>query len=371
MAKHPRQGNPEPPSSPRPRGLSARETQMRGHLLAQPATAALTHEPVLLPAVRAPSLEGLVIRLPPLAPLTPEEVHARYVELARSASPRRERQPGERVAAGDDVRVDLLGYSDGRLIPFSLREDVTLTAAPIPALPAFGEALVGLEVGKSAVIDLELPGDYPVAELRGRPARFLLDVHAATEVTLLPLESAALCAALCRGERLHDIMEQIATELIAEREEERLAEAEQRVLDELAMRLEVELPDRLIDEELRRRWAEQERKVALRKGFSQEEQDESLAGWKSDPATREEVRRQLRASLALKAIVDEQRLSLSAESLELLIAPTATLLGIDEKEVSAVLRQSSGNADLIADTALRLLAIEYIMARASFVLDDG
>lgn len=133
-----------------------------------------------LPAVQgAPSLEGIEVTLPTPARVSEGDIVERFDELCRTVAPRRDREAGEAVAAGDEVLLDVIGYSSGKLIPFSIRLDWWTQAAPNPMLPGFFEALVGARVGEALSVELTLPSDYPVERLRGARARFGVELQAA------------------------------------------------------------------------------------------------------------------------------------------------------------------------------------------------
>lgn len=206
------------------------------------------------------------------------------------------------MAAGDDVLLDVLGYANGRLIPFSVRTDWWTEVAPEPHLPGFFEGLVGATVGLSLGLELVLPETYAVASLRGATARFLVEVKAAREVTPLDDESEALLATLEAGATLDDVLRRLAEELVEEREEEARKELREGVLDALVQRTAVDLPQGLIDEEIRHRWAVVEYPALLARNFTADELEDAWEGWRTDAATRLDAEWRMRVALALQAI---------------------------------------------------------------------
>lgn len=147
---------------------------------------------VVLPEVEAPSLEGL------------SQVQERFLGLARAPATERYRYPTEPISWGDEVLLDLAGYSQGQLIPFSLRTEVWLTVRAEPLLPGLYEALVGRSPGEGLAVDLTVPESYPVESLRGLPARFVVHIRAARQVTCPDLESPGFLQAFGRGGTLEE-----------------------------------------------------------------------------------------------------------------------------------------------------------------------
>src|SRR3954468_13190436 len=109
-----------------------------------------------LPEVKAPSLEKLEVRVPKPEDISEAEVATRLHELVREHAKKKDRVPGEKIQRGDDVQVDILGYADGKLIPFSARFDQWLEVGPIPELPGLTEAIEGASVGDSVEVDVQL-----------------------------------------------------------------------------------------------------------------------------------------------------------------------------------------------------------------------
>ncbi|HLL53835.1 MAG TPA: peptidylprolyl isomerase [Myxococcaceae bacterium] len=323
-----------------------------------------TDRPVELPRVAAPSLEKLSVTVPAPEGVTAEDVLARFAELAREHAERRDRQPGEAVALGDEVKVDTLGYSGGRLIPFSARAGAWLRVLPDPSLPTFYEALVGQPVGTSTVIHLRLPDDYPVEALRGQPARFIVDVVAAREVRLPELDGPGLLAALGRGTTVEETLRVLTAELLTERTEALTSRAEDLVLDALVARTAVQLPESLVDEELRRQWEAHEGALLRRKNFSDEELEESLNGWREDAKTRADVVRRLTVSLALRAIVERDGLKLTQDWVLALLQQTAEFGGVPLEEVADALRKDPRAALEVERQAWHLLAVQHVLDKA-------
>ncbi len=326
-----------------------------------PARRAEQGQPVELPQVAAPSLEGLSITVPVPEGFSAEQVQERFQELARPYATERYRLPTEALAWGDEVLLNIVGYAKGRLIPFSVRTHVWLTLAPEPLLPGFYETLCGHSPGESLVVDVVLPDEYPVEALRGAPARFLVDIQAARQVTYPDPESPEFLEAFGRGGTLEVATRLVVAQMKDEAAQMLLAQAQQLVLHAVASRVQVEIPAQLIDEEIRRRWGASEGRALLELNFSDEEQEESLSGWLEDRATREEVEQRLRISLALGAICNRDGLSLSPELVEELLRKEAAAAGLSMDEVADALRAEPRRLAQIDQVAWHLMAVDHVM----------
>ncbi|WP_163996353.1 peptidylprolyl isomerase [Pyxidicoccus caerfyrddinensis] len=349
-----------------PKGGGARslaELHALGIMKRMPAAFSLdSTEPVDIPTVTAPSLDGLTVALVPPAPLTEQDLVDRFDALRRQYADRRERKPGEDVGAGDEVLLDVLGFANGRLLPFSTREDWRTYVVADPVLPGFFEALPGAKVGQSFGIELKLPDTYAVESLRGQTARFLLDVKAAQELRLLADDSPELLKRLRMGS-LTDVMRHLGDELARERTEEMDRLTQERVMDVLVERTQVSLSTALVNEEIRRRWAETERPILARKAFQPDELQEALEGWQKDPLTRADAARRLTLALALRAIATRDGVQPEKKATDALIDDLAGLSGVARKDLGKAVKEDAALARRLYDLALHLATVDHVMKK--------
>jgi trigger factor len=350
-----------------PKGGGARslaELHALGIMKRMPAAFSLdSTEPVDLPPVTAPSLEGLTVALVPPAPLTEQDLVDRFDSLRRQHADRRERVPGEDVALGDEVLLDVLGFANGRLMPFSARENWWVHVSPDPVLPGFFEALVGAKVGQSFGIELTLPDTYPAEALRGQTARFLLDVKAARELKLLEDDSPELLKRLGLGASITDVMRHLADDLAREHVEEMDRLTQERVMDLLVERAQVGLPTALVDEEIRRRWAENERPMLTHKNFQPDELQEALDGWLQDPLTRADAARRLTLALVLRAIAERDGVQPERKATDALIDDLASVSGVSRQELGRSVKEDPALARKLYDLALHLATVDHVMKK--------
>ena len=336
-----------------------------------PIASVLSPPPVVSTTVQAPSLECLDVHVPRAGTLTEQDLIARFGEKKRALASVRERAPGERVALGDDVQLDVLGYADGKLLPFSARFGSWMELGPIPALPGFAEAVAMGVVGGSVQAVLELPADYPVESLRGKPVRFLMDIRAARELKMPDEESPDFLEKLGLGDSFEQVMDRIRDELEEELADGLWVEATNMVLDEIARRADPDVPSGLVDEEIRRRWANAEGFMMVERDFQVAEQEEALQIWLSDMDTRKEVERRLRIGIALRAVAERDQLALTPEKLETILVKNAESLGLADSDVRSALRESKETTRKLHDLGFYLMAVEHVMSKANVTFEGA
>ncbi|WP_254360602.1 peptidylprolyl isomerase, partial [Corallococcus exiguus] len=359
------------PSTPKPPEAPAVPAQTPVHQLVQrlPVAPGLGHQ-ADLPQVKAPSLENLNIRVPQGEDLTEEDLLERFHELARAKAQVRERAEGEALAMGDDVRLDILGYANGRLIPLSTRMGYWMELAPQVMLPGFAEVIAEASVGDSVEVGLVLPDNYPADPLRGMPARFLVDVRGAREVSMPDTESDAFLQQLGRGSTHEEVMSSIVEEMESEMADMLWVDARNRVLDEIVARADVTVPKALVDEEIRRRWKQAEGEVLAQKFFSLEEQQEALDGWLHHPGIRDDVERRLKIALVLRAIAQRDKLQLTPQVTLELLKESSEPFGITEAQLRESMLDPAASAQM-TDVAWHLLAVEHVMTQAKVTFEGA
>jgi len=336
-----------------------------------PMAQVLAGKPPKLPTVEAPSLDNLAVKVPAAEDLTQDDLLERFHEKARALAVKRDRKAGEALAMGDDAQLDILGYAGGKLLPFSARFGFWLELAPLVALPGLAEGVASGKVGQSVQVSLTLPPSYPVEALRGKPVRFIVDIRAAREVKLPDTESKEFLARLGLGPDLETVMDAIREELEQELADSLWSEAENLVLDELVARAKVQVPKALLEDEIRRRWAEVEGKVLVEKGFDVEEQNEALKAWLDDPPTRAECERRIASGLVLRAIAERDKLEMTKEKLEAIVFAYAKPFGFSEADVQAALRESKEQTTRLHDMAWHLLAVEHVLKAAKVTFEGA
>ncbi|RKH00921.1 peptidylprolyl isomerase [Corallococcus carmarthensis] len=356
----------KPPEAP---AAVAAETPVRQLVQRLPVAPGLGHQ-ADLPDVKAPSLENLNIRVPVGEDLTEEDLLERFHELARAKAEVRERAEGEALVMGDDVRLDILGYANGRLIPLSSRVGYWMELAPQVMLPGFSEVIAEASVGDSVEVGLVLPDNYPAEQLRGMPARFLVDVRGAREVRMPDTESDAFLKLLGRGSTHEEVMSSIVEEMEGEMADMLWVDARNRVLDEIVARSNVTVPKPLVDEEIRRRWHQAEGEVLAQKFFSLEEQQEALDGWLHHPGIRDDVERRLKIALVLRAIAQRDKLQLTPQAALELLKESSEPFGITEAQLRESMADPAASAQM-TDVAWHLLAVEHVMTQAKVTFEGA
>jgi trigger factor len=324
---------------------------------------------VPLPTVEAPSLDGLHVKMGAPDPIAHDEVKERLWELSRRFGKLRARRPGELLAEGDDICVDMLGYAAGKLIPFSPREKAWTVMAESLALPGLFEQLLGKPVPSGQQAEIRLRDDFRIAALRGQPAVYLIDVHEARQVEPLDPQTPAFAQAYGKGKGVDDTVDAVIAELEDERSSDLTLYAVNRVLDALLERAPVKPSDEVVDDQIRAAWMAIEAPILSRKDFTAEEQEQALQGWLSDPDTREECARRISTTVVLKAIAERDNITATPESLRQLKQGAAEGLGMKQKELDQIIDWEL--PDTTVASAVHLLTVQHVVSKAQIEFEKA
>jgi trigger factor len=325
------------------------------------APAASTAAMPIIPEVKAPRLEDIHVVVPEPEPVSSEQIAGAFYVVRRDFAKTRDRKEGEKVAMGDDVLVDIVGYSGGKLLPMSTRQGVWMELSPDDNLPGFMEGVAGNPVGESCVVDVDLPGDYPVSGYAGLPATFAVIIHEAKEVKMPGEKDPKFLKEAGLGSSLSQAMDTIRASLEEEQVDQLIESGRELVKNGLAARVEVDLTETLIDEEIRRRWMDSEGRLLAELGVEFAEQERCLDAWKADKDTQFDVIRSLRVSMALGAIAQRDGLEVTVDLVNSFLQSIADASGLQMEGLAKAAQDDRNLQRHMSDKLLAMLAFEHVM----------
>jgi trigger factor len=224
-------------------------------------------------------------------------------------------------------------------------------------IPGFVEGVIGMAVGDSKTIDCQFPESYPQEDAAGRQARFEISLKDLKSRELPALDDAFAQQASDKA-TLTELRADLETRLKDDAERRAKASRHDALLAALVEELEVELPETLVQQEIRNLVEQTAGQIAqqgmdVKKLFTPD-----LVRSLMD-TSRPEAEERLRRSLALKALATAEKIEVEAQELEAKV-----------KEISRGLSQQ-GNIDperlrlAVADDLLRDKLLEWLEANST------
>jgi trigger factor len=181
-------------------------------------------------------------------------------------------------------------------------------------IPGFVEGVVGMAVGDTKTVECQFPESYPQEEAAGRRARFEISLKD-LKTRELPALDDAFAQQASDKQTLAELREDLETRLKEDSERKARAARHDALLEALVEQLEVELPETLIQQEVRTLIEQTAGQIAqqgmdVKKLFTPD-----LVRSLMD-TSRPEAEQRLRRSLALQALATAEAIEVAAEELE-------------------------------------------------------
>lgn len=258
------------------------------------------------------------IKLPP----KPVEVTAKDVNdvidnlLTRAAT----KQDVDRAAkAGDEVLINFKGtdVKTKEAIQGADGHEYPLLLGSKTFIPGFEERLAGLKPGETKKFPLTFPNDYGVKSLQGRQVNFEVTVLKVRELVKPKLDDA-FAASAGPFKTPSELKADIKKQLKAERQREAQQIYDNELLEKIAAKSTLAIPDSLIEGEIDRLEDEEKRNIAYRGQTWQEHlEQEGLdeAGHREQKRASAELR--VKIGLVLGEIAQRENIVVTPEELEI------------------------------------------------------
>lgn len=250
-------------------------------------------------------------------PVDDAAIEQQLQQLASSNKSWTDAEEGHAAVNGDAVVIDFAGSVDGEAFEGGTGEDMQVELGSGRLIPGFEEQLVGAKVGDQRELNVTFPDDYPVENLKGKPAVFSVTVKGvklAGEAKIdddfaktLGLKDIDQLRGILRDQQEQELNQLTRTHM------------KRRLLDELASRHSFAVPESMVDAEFQNIMAQ------LRHEASHEADPEAaLAEIESEASEyRGIAERRVRLGLLLSEIGAANGVEISQREMNQLIAQAA------------------------------------------------
>ena len=266
---------------------------------------------------------------------------------------------GRAAQSGDVAVLSFSGiYADnGEAISGGSSDAMEVELEEGRMIPGFIEGVIGLEIGATKTVDCQFPESYPQEDAAGRAARFTITLKELKGRELPALDDAFAQQASDK-QTLAELRSDLETRLKDDAERRSKANRHNALVEALVEQLEVELPETLVQQEIRNLIEQTAGQIAeqgmdVKKLFTPD-----LVRSMMD-TSRPEAEQRLRRSLALKALADAEGISIEDGALEAKV-----------KEISRGLSQQ-GNIDpqrlrqAVADDLLQEKLLDWLESNST------
>ena len=314
---------------------------------------AFTAEVDVRPKFDVPDIDGMPVTVEN-ADVDPDQVEEYIGSLReRFASLKGADRP---VETGDFVSIDLSAEVDGTAVEDAQASGISYEVGSGRMLDGLDEALVGMSVGESKTFPALLAG----GELAGKLADVTVKVDS-VKVKELPELDDDFAQSASEFDTLGELRAGTRKQLENMRRAGQAGQARERALDALLARVDIPLPEDLVNHEI----ASRERSLTDRLERSGNTMDEYLEATNQsaeelDTQFAEDARRSVKAGFILDKLATQEELGVDQDELAAYVTEQAYRMGVSPdrlaKELSERGQLASVAADVLRGKALTLLA---------------
>jgi trigger factor len=266
------------------------------------------------------------------------------------------------VKSGDQATIDFAGVDAKTKEPISGGDgkDYPLLIGSNSFIPGFEGNVVGMKPGDDKSFEIEFPADYGVQTLQKRKVIFSVTVKSVQAVKEPKLDDA-FAAKVGPFKTMVELKADIKTQLTQEATEQQRRNFENELIETVASKSTVAIPDVMIEQEVSRLEEEEKRNLVYRGQTWQEHLDEEGQTAEQHRAkNREPAELRVKAGIILGEVADKEAIDVTPEELEMRIQ----MLKSQYKDVA--MQAELDQPDNRRDIASRMLSEKTIQKLAAY-----
>lgn len=239
------------------------------------------------------------------------ESHARYVEEDKAAE------------IGDFATIDFVGYVGDEKFEGGEAKDYRLELGSHTFIEGFEDQVVGMKKGEEKDVNVTFPENYHAENLKGKPAVFKVTLNK-VEKKELPEIDDKYVSDTTEFETVDEYKKAIKENLLKMAQERAERDFEVKLLDEIAEKSNIEVPDSMVEHELHHMIEDFEHRLShqgLNLTTYLEYIGKTMDEFKSERA--EDARKNIKTRLVLQKLISENNITVTSEELDNSIAEYA------------------------------------------------
>jgi trigger factor len=324
---------------------------------------AFTAEVDIRPKFEVPELDGMPVTVDD-AKVTPDEVEEYIGRLRdRFASLKGVERP---VEQGDFVSIDLSAAVDGKPVEDAQASGLSYEVGSGSMLDGLDEALTGMSAGDTRTFSTELVG----GERAGEQADITVTVHS-VKVKELPELDDEFAQSASEYDTLGEFRAGTRQRLESVKRMQQAGQARERALDALLARIDIPLPERVVEQEIQRR-VESLHEQLERAGSTRESYLEArdLTAEDLDAELTLDARRFVKAGFVLDQIALGEKIGVEQEELNAYVIEQAYRLGVPPDRLAKEITDR-GQLGVAITEVLRSKALTHITEQVSVTDESG
>ena len=269
------------------------------------------------------------------------------------------------VEDGDHTVIDFEGFVDGQPFEGGKSEAYPLVIGSHSFIDTFEEQLIGKNIGDEVEVNVTFPAEYHAEELAGKPAVFKVKIHE-IKTKELPELNDEFAGEVSEFETMDEYKSDIRAKLAETKQQQATTENENNVVEKVVENAAMEIPDAMIDEQVREMINDYARRMQSQ-GISLEQymQFTGMTIEKLQEQSRPQAEKRIRTRLVLEAVVAAENIQVSDEAVDAEIAKMAETYKMEADKVRSIMGEA-GIAQMKEDMAVQE-AVDFLVAEANLV----
>jgi trigger factor len=322
-----------------------------------------TAEVDVRPRFEVPDIEGMPVTVDN-SEVTPDEIEEYLAGLReRFASLKGVNRPAQ---SGDYVSIDLAATVDGETVEDAQASGLSYEIGTGTLLDGLDEALEGVTAGDSKTFTAELPG----GEHEGEQAEVTVTVHS-VKVKDMPDLDDEFAQSASEFDTVGELRAGTRSQLESMRKLQQGSQARERALEALLDKIDIPLPQKIVDEEAERRKSsivEQLQQMGSNLDDYLESMGRSAEEFEAD--MERDAQRSVKTGFVLDQLALQEELSVDAQELSAYVAEQAYRMRVEPDLLARQLAES-GQLGSVAADVMRSKAMDIIARRAKVTDEAG
>lgn len=233
---------------------------------------------------------------------------------------------------GDISVIDFEGFVDGVAFEGGKGENFELTIGSGQFIPGFEEQMVGMKVDEERDVNVKFPEEYHAQDLAGKDATFKVKLHEIKEKVLPELDDE-FAKDVSEYDTLEDYKKELNKKVKERKEAQAKAQKEQEAIDKFIEKVEVIIPEGMIDEEVEKMVEEMNANLSyqgLNIDMYLQYMGMSLEDYKAQ--MRDQASKRIKLSLGLEAVAKEEKVEVTEEEIDAKIKELSAQYGAGDEE---------------------------------------
>lgn len=270
------------------------------------------------------------------------------------------------VEEGDFATVDLVARIDGEEVEDASTTGYSYEVGSKSAIEGLDEALVGLSAGE----DKTFTGTLVGGEHAGEEAEITVTVQS-VKVKNLPELDDEFAQLASEFDTIDELREDVRTRLGRQVKLQQLSEARDKALEALLEKIDIPLPEKVVEEEIGRRNQQLEQQLQMA-GMSKEDylKDEEKSEEDFDTEVADAARLAVKGGFVLDQLAVQEELNVENEELSEYVVTQAMQMGVAPQQLAEYLTQNNQLPAIVSEV-LRSKALNLVVEHVTIKDESG